>query len=199
MPEQDKTVAATPPAAFTAKDGISTQLPKRVSLDKWADIGFSWEGEMMPEEFERLQTMLTDEHEQAPIKITTTLSRSSNVLALYFELTGSVWLTCQRCLQPVNVDLSGTHNIALLEDEAQANLLDEEDDHLLLEEVAFKDGHDTYLPLERLIEDEILLKTPLSPKHDDCEMEVEQVGEIEEFEEESPFAALAALKGKLSS
>ena len=200
MPNQNKSVPpAVEASAVTAKDGVSTQLPKRVSLDKWADIGFSWQGEMQPAAFDRLQVMLSEEHEQSTIHIETTLSRSSNVLSLDFELTGEVWLTCQRCLQPVTVDLSGTHNIALLEDEAQANLLDEEDDHLLLEEVAFKDGHDTYLPLERLIEDEILLKTPLSPKHDDCEMEVEQVGEIEEFEEESPFAALAALKGKLSS
>lgn len=198
MPQQNESVTpATAETAVTAKDGISTQLPKRVSLDKWADIGFNWQGEMMPADFERLQAMLSDEQEQTAIKITAALARSSNVLSLNFDLTGSVWLTCQRCLQPVNVELTGTHNIALLEDEGQIGLLDEDDDHLLLEEVAFKDGHDTYLPLERLIEDEILLKIPLSPKHDDCEMEVEQVGEIEEFEEESPFAALAALKGKL--
>lgn len=198
MPQQNESVTpATAETAVTAKDGISTQLPKRVSLDKWADIGFNWQGEMMPADFERLQAMLSDEQEQSAIKITAALARSSNVLSLNFDLTGSVWLTCQRCLQPVNVELTGTHNIALLEDEGQIGLLDEDDDHLLLEEVAFKDGHDTYLPLERLIEDEILLKIPLSPKHDDCEMEVEQVGEIEEFEEESPFAALAALKGKL--
>lgn len=198
MPQQNESVTpVTAETAVTAKDGISTQLPKRVSLDKWADIGFNWQGEMMPADFERLQAMLSDEQEQTAIKITAALARSSNVLSLNFDLTGSVWLTCQRCLQPVNVELTGTHNIALLEDEGQIGLLDEDDDHLLLEEVAFKDGHDTYLPLERLIEDEILLKIPLSPKHDDCEMEIEQVGEIEEFEEESPFAALAALKGKL--
>lgn len=198
MPQQNESVTpATAETAVTAKDGISTQLPKRVSLDKWADIGFNWQGEMMPADFERLQAMLSDEQEQSAIKITAALARSSNVLSLNFDLTGSVWLTCQRCLQPVNVELTGAHNIALLEDEGQIGLLDEDDDHLLLEEVAFKDGHDTYLPLERLIEDEILLKIPLSPKHDDCEMEVEQIGEIEEFEEESPFAALAALKGKL--
>jgi uncharacterized protein len=198
MPQQNESVIpATAETAVTAKDGITTQLPKRVSLDKWADIGFNWQGEMMPADFERLQVMLSDEHEQSAIKITAALARSSNVLSLSFDLTGNVWLTCQRCLQPVNVELTGAHTIALLEDEGQAKLLDEDHDHLLLEEVAFKDGHDTYLPLERLIEDEILLKIPLSPKHDDCEMEVDQVGEIEEFEEESPFAALAALKGKL--
>lgn len=198
MPQQNQSVTpATPESVVTAKDGISSQLPKRVSLDKWADIGFNWQGEVMPADFERLQAMLSDEQDQSAIKIAASLSRSSNVLMLEFDLTGSVWLTCQRCLQPVNVDLSGDHNIALLEDEVQAKLLDEEEDHLLLEEVVFKDGHDSYLPLERLIEDEILLKIPLSPKHEDCEMEVEQVGEIEEFEEESPFAALAALKGKL--
>ena len=37
----------------------------------------------------------------------------------------------------------------------------------------------------------------MAPKHDDCEMAVDQVGDIPEEETENPFASLAALKGKL--
>ena len=80
-------------------------------------------------------------------------------------------------------------------------MVDEADDYLLLEELLAdqpenKKG-DRLLPLKKLVEDELLLDIPLSAKHDDCEMAVEQVGEIIEQEPENPFAALEALKGKL--
>ena len=74
----------------------------------------------------------------------------------------------------------------------------EEQDYLLLEEVVDHQFPQRLLPLKKLFEDELLLKTPLAPKHDDCEMSVEQFGDIpEEEESENPFAALSALKGKL--
>ena len=191
-------IQSSPPRTVGAKAATTSQLPTRVSLDKWADAGFTWSGQMLPSDFTRLQSLLTSEHEQSAIEVETTLSKTSNVLGLDFALDGEVWLTCQRCLQPVSVDLSGEHHIDLLEDEVQAKMLDDDDEYLLLEEVTQNDGPESFLPLARLIEDEILLKTPLSPKHDNCEMILDQVGEIEEVEEESPFAALAALKGKLS-
>ena len=191
-------IQSSPPRTVGAKAATTSQLPTRVSLDKWADAGFTWSGQMLPSDFTRLQSLLTPEHEQSVIGVEATLSKTSNVLGLDFALDGEVWLTCQRCLQPVAVDLSGEHHIDLLEDEVQAKMLDDDDEYLLLEEVAQNDGPESFLPLARLIEDEILLKAPLSPKHDDCEMIIDQVGEIEEVEEESPFAALAALKGKLS-
>ena len=109
-----------------------------------------------------------------------------------------MWLTCQRCLQPVATSLTDDYDIALLEDESQASLVDEEQDYLLLEEIVDNQTPERLLPLKKLIEDELLLKMPLAPKHDDCEMSVEQFGEIPEEEEgENPFAALSALKGKL--
>ena len=191
-------IQSSPSRTVDAKAATTSQLPASVSLDKWADAGFTWSGQVLPSDFTRLESLLTPEHEQSVIGVETTLSKTGNVLGLDFALDGEVWFTCQRCLQPVAVDLSGAHHIDLLEDEVQAKMLDDDDEYLLLEEVAQDDGPESFLPLARLIEDEILLKTPLSPKHDDCEMILDQVGEIEEVEEESPFAALAALKGKLS-
>ena len=68
----------------------------------------------------------------------------------------------------------------------------------MLEEIVTEQSPERLLPFKKLVEDEILLKTPMAPKHDDCEMSVEQFGEIPEEEEtENPFAALASLKGNL--
>ena len=176
----------------------SNIMPDTISLNKWEDAGFEWVGEIAPNSFERLTSTLTTEHEQANIVLEATLYRRNNVLHLAFTLTGEVWLTCQRCLQPIAVDLSDKYDIALLDNESQIRLINEEQDYLLLEEIVTEQSPERLLPFEKLIEDEILLKTPMAPKHDDCEMSVEQFGEIPEEEEtENPFAALAALKGKL--
>ncbi|PKG34735.1 YceD family protein [Psychrobacter sp. Sarcosine-3u-12] len=177
---------------------ISTSMPEHISLNKWEDTGFEWEGEVAPATFERLSAILTTEHEQANIQLSINLYRRSNVLHLAFQLAGDVWLTCQRCLQPVDINLTDDYDIALLDDESQVRLINEEQDYLLLDEVVTEQSPERLLPLKKLIEDEILLKTPMAPKHDDCEMTVEQFGEIpEEEENENPFAALASLKGKL--
>ena len=177
---------------------ISTSMPEHVSLNKWEDNGFEWVGEIAPTSFGRLAAVLTTEHEQSKIKLNANLYRRNNVLHLSFKLAGDVWLTCQRCLQPVAVDLTDDYDIALLDKESQVRLINEEQDYLLLDEVITEQSPERLLPLKKLVEDEILLKTPMAPKHDDCEMTVEQFGEIpEEEENENPFAALASLKGKL--
>ena len=177
---------------------VSTSMPEHVSLNKWEDNGFEWAGEIAPTSFGRLAAILSTEHEQAKIQLNATLYRRNNVLHLSFKLTGDVWLTCQRCLQPVAIDLTDDYDIALLDNESQVRLINEEQDYLLLDEVITEQSPERLLPLKKLVEDEILLKTPMAPKHDDCEMTVEQFGEIpEEEENENPFAALASLKGKL--
>jgi len=186
------------PYADNKKAPVSTSMPEHISLDKWADTGFEWSGEVDPNSFERLVAMLSTEHDQSNTQLNAELYRRNNVLHLAFTLTGDVWLTCQRCLQPVAVDLSDDYNIALLENDSQVRLIDEEQDYLLLDEIVTEQSPERLLPFKKLVEDEILLKIPMAPKHDDCEMSVEQFGEIpEEEENENPFAALASLKGKL--
>ena len=186
------------PYADNKKAPVSTSMPEHISLDKWADTGFEWSGEVDPNSFERLATTLSAEHDQSNTQLNAELYRRNNVLHLAFTLTGDVWLTCQRCLQPIAIDLSDDYNIALLENDSQVRLIDEEQDYLLLDEIVTEQSPERLLPFKKLVEDEILLKTPMAPKHDDCEMSVEQFGEIpEEEENENPFAALASLKGKL--
>ena len=186
------------PYADNKKAPVSTSMPEHISLDKWADTGFEWSGEVDPNSFERLATTLSAEHDQSNTQLNAELYRRNNVLHLAFTLKGDIWLTCQRCLQPVAVDLSDDYNIALLENDSQVRLINEEQDYLLLDEIVTEQSPERLLPFKKLVEDEILLKIPMAPKHDDCEMSVEQFGEIpEEEENENPFAALASLKGKL--
>lgn len=179
-------------------DDTKLTLPEYIALDKWADSGFEWAGEITSVAFERLAVLLNTEHEQSKLQLTADLYRHNNVFHLAFKITGEVWLTCQRCLQPVAIDLSEDYDIALLDKESQVSLIDDEQDYLLLDEIVSDQTPERLLPFKKLIEDEILLVTPMAPKHDDCEMAIEQVGELPEEENENPFAALSALKGKLS-
>ena len=175
-----------------------THMPEYISLSKGGGSGFEWQGEVNPVSFERLAALLTSEHEQTNLSLKTNLYRRNDVLHLAFEVDGEVWLTCQRCLQPVATELTDDFDIALLEEDSKSNSVNEEQDYLILEEVVDNQTPERLLPLKKLIEDELILMMPLAPKHDDCEMSIEQFGELpEEEESENPFAALSALKGKL--
>jgi len=177
------------------------QLPNHVNLEKWEDAGYVWSGSITPRLLKRLVDIVPEDYQDKPIDLRCELKKQGQLLTLEMQFTGDIWVTCQHCLNPLNIDVTHDAQLILLQREEQESLVDESDDYLLLEELLAdqpenKKG-DRLLPLKKLVEDELLLDVPLSAKHDDCEMAVEQVGEIIEEEAENPFAALEALKGKL--
>jgi len=102
----------------------------------------------------------------------------------------TVWLTCQRCLQPVQEQVDIERWIRFVDTEAEAAALDadSEDDVLALPR---------HLDARELIEDELLLALPLVPRHEVCPepLPVRQDEAAPEADERpNPFAALAALK-----
>ncbi|PIE46971.1 MAG: hypothetical protein CSA42_06065 [Gammaproteobacteria bacterium] len=174
-------------------DSTGTQLIKKIDLAKWAEQDFEWSGDLSISYFTRISAELLDKpHDD--LKVDCQLKRIRNILWLTFNVDGTFWLECQRCLQPVAIQLNKSHEIALLEEASQVSALDENDDYLMLDELVSSNQKKQLLDLSLLIEDELLLDLPIAPKHIDCEMAVKQVGKIIEEEPESPFAALAGLK-----
>ncbi|MCC3346181.1 YceD family protein [Psychrobacter sanguinis] len=177
------------------------QLPNHVNLEKWEDVGYTWSGTITPRILTRLADIVPEEYQDKAIDLKCELKKQGQLLTLIMQFSGDIWVTCQRCLTPLNIDITHDAELILLQREEQQGLVDESDDYLLLEELLAEQPEnikgDRLLPLKKLVEDELLLDVPLSAKHDDCEMAVEQVGEIIEEEAENPFAALEALKGKL--
>ena len=177
------------------------QLPNHVNLEKWEDAGYTWSGTITPRILTRLVDIVPEEYQDKAIDLKCELKKQGQLLTLIMQFSGDIWVTCQRCLTPLNIDITHDAELILLQREEQQGLVDESDDYLLLEELLAEQPEnikgDRVLPLKKLVEDELLLDVPLSAKHDDCEMAVEQVGEIIEEEAENPFAALEALKGKL--
>jgi len=120
--------------------------------------------------------------------------RADPQLWLQVEARGGVWLTCQRCLQPVeeSLDASRWFQFVGSEDEAASLDADSEDDVLALPR---------HLDARELIEDELLLALPLVPRHETCP-EPLRAPAVEAADEDAgagearpnPFAKLAALK-----
>ncbi|WP_296406104.1 DUF177 domain-containing protein [Psychrobacter sp.] len=185
----------------TNTEKSALQLPNHVNLEKWEDAGYVWSGSITPRMLKRLVDIVPEEYQDKAINLKCELKKQGQLLMLMMAYTGDIWVTCQRCLMPLNIDVTHDAELILLQREEQQSLVDESDDYLLLEELLADQPEnikgDRLLPLKKLVEDELLLDVPLFAKHDDCEMAVKQVGEIIEEETENPFAALEALKGKL--
>ena len=135
-----------------------------------------------PEDLPRLDEEVSEDF--APIEVKVGVVASPRGLSgLSIDLDGAVVLTCQRCMQPVEI---GIRRGALFELVDSSSALDADDDdewdRLL---------HSDRFDLMHLVEDEMLLALPYSPRHDQCEP-VERMGAGEKV---LPFAGLAALKG----
>ena len=107
---------------------------------------------------------------------------------LHVKAGTSVSLECQRCLQPMAVNLEVDRSFRFVHGEDAAAQLDadSEDDVLALTRA---------LDLRELIEDELLLALPIVPRHEVCPvpLPVRQNDPLAE-EKPNPFAALAVLK-----
>jgi uncharacterized protein len=110
-------------------------------------------------------------------------------LHLQAELTLS--LTCQRCLEPVEVPLSVDRSFRFVPDEELAAAQDEESEEDVL---ALSRSFDVV----ELVEDELLMEIPLAPAHETCPP-VKLALADDSFEsaasrQENPFASLGRLK-----
>jgi uncharacterized protein len=116
---------------------------------------------------------------------------------LHLRASVALPLTCQRCLGPIDIQVSVDRSFRFVATEAQAQAEDEtaEEDVLALQ----RDFN-----LIELVEDELLMALPVVPRHEVCPTEVKLVAQDPDFELESavkpnPFAVLAKLQPGKSS
>ena len=104
---------------------------------------------------------------------------------LSLTLSGSLPMRCQRCMQPVNVQLNEHAQIVLFDNENELNqamLVDEACEGVLIE---------PELDVFTLLEDQILMALPFSPKHEHCHIAHEDAIHTQQLH---PFSVLAGLK-----
>lgn len=181
---------------MTKQAQASSVMPNNIMLDKWADIGFFWQGQVATDETVRLaQQVLADQ----TLQISCQLKKVDGVLWLSYQVEGGLKVTCQRCLEPLVVALDRDFELALLFHEADIDRIGDAE-YVMVDEISDVQNR-RLLPIKALLEDELMLALPLSPRHEDCQMLVQEVGEqapSEMEETENPFAALAMLKGNFS-
>ncbi|MDM1781173.1 DUF177 domain-containing protein [Acinetobacter sp. 10FS3-1] len=180
-------------------------FPAQIEPFKWAEQGFKWSGQLPLSRFVRIAREAVGSIDDQLINIDCKLSMDAyhRIAWLNGHVETKVSMECQRCLEPVEIELVSDFHLALVDDESLIERLDEDADFIVLGESEATSKGDYDAPatadLLALIEDELLLLLPLSPKHDVCEHKHQPAQEeLVEEKRDNPFEALAALKGKLN-
>lgn len=177
---------------------MSTGLPKRIDPQRLAAQESPLEGELGTAAMPRLQRELAGN----PAVLVSVRLHARRDQAKRLLIEGQVGAelncTCQRCMEPVALQIDGEFALAVVRDEEAARNLPAELDPLMLD----PDGE---IDLAALVEDELLLALPVIAMHANPEecgehaaLVKEQNKEPKEFdgasERENPFAVLKKLK-----
>ena len=169
------------------------RLPREVDPFRFAREGVQLEVTIPQQQLKRLQELLTHSDNE----VTAELEFGIDFLGTHYmrgHLTTQVELICQRCLEPMHLDLDTTLTLGFVHNAAQAEEVPDEYEAIIVDEAR--------VTLQDLIEDELLLALPQIPKHEQntCSAQVEKLSSEQavemksEPERENPFAVLASLK-----
>ncbi|MDM1341746.1 YceD family protein [Acinetobacter pseudolwoffii] len=180
-------------------------FPAQIEPFKWAEQGFKWSGQLPLSRFVRIAREAVGSIDDQLINIDCKLSMDAyhRIAWLDGHVETKVPMECQRCLETVEIELVSSFHLALVDEESLIERLDEDADFIVLGESEATTKGDYDAPatadLLALIEDELLLLVPLSPKHEFCEHKHQPaIEEVVEEKRDNPFDVLAALKGKLN-
>ena len=181
-------------------------FPAQIEPFKWAEQGFTWSGTLPLSRFARIAREAVGSINDQLINVDCKLSMDAyhRIVWLDGHIDTKVPMECQRCLDTVETELVSDFHLALIDDESLIERLDEDADFIVLgeSESSTKGDFDTpaSINLLALLEDELLLLMPLSPKHDACEHKHQPtIQNVVEEKRDNPFDVLAGLKGKLNS
>jgi uncharacterized protein len=167
---------------------MSAGLPQQIDVRRFAESGRHLEGEVLLEDCPRLN-QITSACENPVAVVLDFEKQPGSRLVIHGNVHGQVILECQRCLEPATIDLDCEVSIGVVGSEAEAELLPDELDPVIVEDE---------LNLIELIEDELLLALPIVPVHEHCDLpQAVMSGEKHNAEppkRENPFAVLASLK-----
>ena len=93
------------------------------------------------------------------VRGTVRFGRASGRAVADVTLEGAARMTCQRCMQPMTLPLSGHVKVALLANAAEASTLED-----ALEPMLAPEGR---ISVAELIEEEVLLSLPIVPMHEE--------------------------------
>ncbi|TWO68923.1 DUF177 domain-containing protein [Caenimonas sedimenti] len=171
--------------------------PRRLDVRRFAEEAGTLAGVTPALSFPRLASELETVSASNEVRWTATgeLRNPEHVhpeMWLYLEAEATFALTCQRCLQPVDVEVMLERPFRFVADEATAAA---EDDEAEEEVLALSREFD----LLELVEDELIMDLPVAPMHETCPVPVRMSSadpayHLAEAERQHPFAVLGKLK-----
>jgi uncharacterized protein len=177
---------------------MKKSLPYKVDVNRLCKTGSVVTGMLTIDKLARLRDLLANGSGEIQAELQFFVDESKH-LCMSGSLTGQLQLTCQRCLEPMDSDLSLSLNWILVETEDQ---IDETPKGF--EPVFYQEG---MLPLVDSLEDELILALPLIAKHDleECSArqwvetkhkQMDNPEEESEIRENNPFSKLKELQPK---
>jgi len=169
---------------------LTEPLPTTLDVRKAAVRGVTVSGCVAVSKLERLRPILASG--DARIEACLVFSRDAeNRSVIELSLSSNVEVTCQRCLQPMPIELNGENRLAIVGDDEKAMQLP---GHLEPLVVAGE-----LCDLWMVVEDELMLSLPIVSYHEtkDCKQLLEDYSQPSPGQgavQESPFSVLEQLK-----
>ncbi|WP_456377497.1 YceD family protein [Thiolapillus sp.] len=167
------------------------RIPDRVDPRRLAEQGETLEGRIKLNLLPRLAPLLAIADGEAAFVLRFSRDKLHRLI-IQLRVGAELVLECQRCLDSMVQKVDSEVRLALVRGEMEAELLPKELEPLL-------SGEGEYLDIAELIEDELLLGIPSSPRHEkqNCSRQMDaQAHHLPETElkEDNPFAILAGLR-----
>ena len=143
-------------------------------------------GKISISELGRLQDYLVGNYGELKYTVAGTLGKSARPV-LQVTVQGAINLRCQRCLGELKHILDLRTDLLLASNESELCRFDDDES---IDVILAGSGMDVLA----LIEDEIILSLPVSPRHRESECAIIEAGSGNTPGEKSPFSALARLK-----
>jgi len=174
--------------------------PQRLDVTQLTQEGLTLAGHWPLSELSRLQQSQAPPQDAPPAEVQWSARGELRAVSgegpqtwLHLQARTTVWLSCQRCLAPLRLEVAVEQPIRFVRGEDEAAALDAESEHDVLALVPVLD-------LRQLIEDEILLALPIVPRHAACPVPARIEPENDAgAPPPHPFAALARLKARSGS
>jgi len=159
-----------------------------INAFKFSHAADSLSGSILPENFSRLRDSLADNVGRIDYQLSGDVDKHGR-LVLRVAIHGMINLCCQRCLDKMPYPLSLESELILAKNEGELARYDEDS---LVDAIPASEELDAFA----LIEDEIILGLPFSPRHAD--ITCQQTGKPHKTQNQAnkahPFAALKSLK-----
>lgn len=163
-------------------------LPNRVDPRKLAEREVRISGEADLDTMPNLTQALVDKEGVVNVDLLFSVDEQG-VRTITGEASGHVNMTCQRCLETVEVAVEAEFNLGVVASEEAAVQLPRSYDPLIVE------GEEIELP--SVVEEELILSLPHDAYHDDCSINTsfgDAKTAAEDTKKPNPFSVLAQLK-----